>query len=138
MRRWDGWSDMLTDSANVVCHGDLHPGNVLPTQTGPVLIDWDLMCIGPVAWDHAPLLLWEQRWTDRWGAGSGTYEEFAKGYGQSLREDDSACTLAEVRLLVATLMRMKAAQVHPEARPELERRLRWWRGEPDAPRWEPQ
>jgi hypothetical protein len=138
LQRWDGWRHVLVESPSVVCHGDLHPGNVMAGPEGPVLIDWDLMCIGPAAWDHAPLLRWEDRWSDRWGGGPGTYEAFAAGYGRSLRGDWAGEALAEMRLLVATLMRVRAAAEHPEAVPELERRLRWWRGDPDAPKWEPQ
>jgi hypothetical protein len=42
---------------------------------------------------------------------------------------------AELRLVAATLMRVTAALVNPDARPEAERRLRFWRGDPDAPTW---
>ena len=37
-----------------LCHGDFHPGNVLVTPRGPVVIDWGSACcgdpIGDVAW----------------------------------------------------------------------------------------
>ena len=138
LHRWDGWRHVLVEQPAAVCHGDLHPGNVLAGPDGPVLIDWDLLCIGPAAWDHAPLMRWESRWSDRWGGGPGTYDAFAAGYGRSLRDDWVGEALAEIRLLVATLMRVRAVPDHPEAAPELERRLRFWRGDPDAPRWEPQ
>ena len=121
-------------SALVICHGDVHPGNVLQSTTGPVLIDWDLVCIGPVGWDHAPLMTW----TPRWGGEPGLYEAFAHGYGRSLRGDATAEAIAELRLVAATLMRIKAAQANPSALPEAQRRLRWWRGEPDAPMWQAQ
>jgi aminoglycoside phosphotransferase (APT) family kinase protein len=29
-----------------LCHGDFHPGNVLITQKGPVVIDWMTACVG--------------------------------------------------------------------------------------------
>jgi aminoglycoside phosphotransferase (APT) family kinase protein len=39
----------LPDS-DVLCHGDFHPGNILMTQSGPVLIDWiDATCGHPYA-----------------------------------------------------------------------------------------
>jgi Ser/Thr protein kinase RdoA (MazF antagonist) len=31
--------DMLPDG-NQICHGDFHPGNIITTQRGPVIIDW--------------------------------------------------------------------------------------------------
>jgi Phosphotransferase enzyme family len=129
--RW--WIDKTRPEPVVLCHGDVHPGNVLVDGAGPVLIDWDLLCVGPREWDHAPLL----RWTDRWGGESGTYEAFLTGYGQHI-DDELADAIAETRLLVATLMRLRRARVDPNARDEAFRRLAYWRGEPDAPMWRAQ
>lgn len=115
----------------VLCHGDVHPGNVIPTADGPVLLDWDLVCLGPAAWDHGPLL----NWTSRWGGEAGVYESFAEGYGASLRGDPVTEALAELRLVAATLMRVKAGRTDPIAASEAEVRLRYWRGDPAAPAW---
>jgi Ser/Thr protein kinase RdoA (MazF antagonist) len=124
-RGWDVFDDV------VVCHGDVHPGNVIMRADGPVLLDWDLLCVAPAGWDHGPLLTW----AERWGGRPGTYEDFARGYGRSLRHDPAATAIAELRLAAATLMRVAAAVGDPAARPEAERRLRFWRGDPDAPPW---
>ncbi len=37
-------------------HGEPHPGNLLPTRTGPLFIDFETCCQGPVEFDlaHAP------------------------------------------------------------------------------------
>ena len=129
--RHAGWD---TFAETVVCHGDVHPGNVLVTADGPVLIDWDLLCLAPRGWDHAPLMTWSQRW----GGAPGIYEAFAEGYGWSGRGDRSAEAFAELRLVAATLMRLAVAADRPEAMPEAERRLALWRGDPDAPVWNPQ
>ena len=120
--------------ASVICHGDVHPGNVIQTAQGPVLLDWDLLCAGPDAWDHAPLMTW----TQRWGGEPGIYEAFAEGAGSSLRRDPLAEAIAELRLVAATLMRLRAAKSNPAAAKEAELRLRYWRGEPDAPSWRAQ
>src|SRR5215207_1486675 len=37
--------DRLPDGASV-CHGDYHPGNILLTKNGPVIIDWMTACTG--------------------------------------------------------------------------------------------
>lgn len=115
----------------VLCHGDVHPGNVLPTAAGPVLLDWDLVCLGPPAWDHGPLL----NWAERWGGEPGMYDAFARGYGRSMRGDPVTESLADLRLVAATLMRVRAGRTDPVAAAEAERRLRFWRGDPDAPVW---
>lgn len=121
-------------AAVVLCHGDVHPGNVIATAQGAVLLDWDLLCTAPVAWDHGPLMTW----TERWGGEPGVYERFAAGYGRSMRGDDVAEALAELRLVAATLMRLRAGRHDAAARAEAERRLRWWRGDADAPVWQAQ
>jgi aminoglycoside phosphotransferase (APT) family kinase protein len=118
----------------VVCHGDVHPGNVIQSAEGPVLLDWDLLCVAPPAWDHAPLMTW----TQRWGGEPGIYEAFAQGAGTSLRDDPVAEAIAELRLVAATLMRVRAASSDPAAREESELRLRYWRGESGAPQWHAQ
>jgi aminoglycoside phosphotransferase (APT) family kinase protein len=129
--RHPSWRDFLDP---VVCHGDIHPGNVIMSTDGPVLIDWDLLCMAPPGWDHAPMMTW----ADRWGGPKGDYESLATGYGRSLRGDDLAEAFAELRLVAATLMRVKAGMTNESAMPEAQRRLRYWRGERDAPPWQAQ
>lgn len=127
---WAEW-DAADGPERVVCHGDVHPGNVVMSVDGPVLMDWDLMSRAPAGWDHAPLMTW----TARWGGAPGIYEAFADGYGQSLRGDPVAEGYAELRLLAATLMRVRAGRSDHAARVEAERRLAYWRGDPQAPTW---
>jgi hypothetical protein len=133
LQRWNGWRDRAV-TAQVVCHGDVHPGNVVQTAEGAVLLDWDLRCHAPAGWDHAALMTASERWS----YDPGIYQAFAEGYGRSLRGDWMAEAFAELRLLVATLMRLRAGRSSPAAADEAEQRLRWWRGDPGAPKWEPQ
>jgi Ser/Thr protein kinase RdoA (MazF antagonist) len=126
-----GWAAMVSDDERVVCHGDVHPGNVIAGPDGPVLLDWDLLCVGLRSWDHAALATW----TDRWGGEPGIAEAFRDGAGESYVDDTVGQALAALRLLVATLMRVRAGQSNPAVMVEAERRLRWWRGDRDAPMW---
>jgi hypothetical protein len=98
---------------------------------GPVLLDWDLLCWAPPGWDHGPMLTW----ADRWGGRPGEYEQFAEGYGRDLSGDPDTIAFAELRLVAATLMRVQAAMTNPDAAAEAQRRLAYWRGDPDAPPW---
>lgn len=43
-------------AAEQLLHGEPHPGNVLSTEHGPLFIDWETCCRGPVEFDlaHAP------------------------------------------------------------------------------------
>ena len=117
----------------VVCHGDLHPGNVVVDSiTGrTVLLDWDLVSLAPTGWDHAPLV----GWAPRWGDDHRAYDEFASGYGTDLRDDRDTASLARLRLLVATVMRIRAAMIDPGAVPEVRNRLRYWTEGESAPPW---
>ena len=132
--RHRGWDDFVGSDDLVVSHGDVHPGNVIMSAGGPVLIDWDLLCRAPRGWDHAAMMTW----SDRWGGPPDVYDRFAAGYGWSARGDRHAEAFAELRLVAATLMRWKVALVDPAARPEAERRLAYWRGDVDAPAWRAQ
>jgi hypothetical protein len=133
VERHRGW-EAATQRSPVLCHGDVHPGNVVMTVDGPKLLDWDLLCRADPAWDHAMLTTL----ASRWGGPVGAYTAFASGYGVSLADDPLTRSLAELRNVAATLMRARAARHDPSARVELERRLRYWRGEPDAPPWQAQ
>ena len=132
--RHSDWDDFDGSDDNVLCHGDVHPGNVIMTSSGPVLIDWDLLCVGPRGWDHAPLMTW----TERWGGAPGIYEAFAAGYGWSARDERYGEAFAELRLVSATLMRCRVALHHPPARAEALSRLEYWRGEQTAATWNAQ
>jgi hypothetical protein len=104
---------------------------VVATTSGTVLLDWDLLCLAPPAWDHAALL----PWASRWGGPPRWYAEFAEGYGCSLAGDPVARSIAELRLVAATLMRLRAGRENRAAMPEARRRLAYWRGDPSAPMW---
>ena len=111
---------------HVVVHGDLHPGNVVvERRTGrTIILDWDLLASSPRGWDHGPLL----RWTERWGGRPGTYEDFAAGYGENLSADPVTRGIAELRLLVATVMRLRASITDATARDEAVKRIGFWSG----------
>ena len=133
IRHGEGWRESVGTGA-VVCHGDVHPGNVLMTVDGPVLIDFDLLCHAAPAWDHAMLTTF----ATRWGGAVDVYPAFAEGYGRSLADDPLTATIASLRNVAATLMRVRAGITDEAARVEAERRLRFWRGDPDAPQWSAQ
>ena len=131
--RHAGWRDWSTRAA-VLCHGDVHPGNVIMTVDGPVLVDWDLLCRAPRGWDHAPMMTWAARW----GGAAGAYSALASGAGWDATGDRFGEAFAELRLVSATLMRLKVARSTPAAMPEAKRRLAYWRGHDDAPIWQAQ
>ena len=130
----NAWWAEAVGGAAVVCHGDVHPGNVLTSAGGPLLTDWDLLCRANPAWDHAALTVW----AGRWGGDPELYRRFAAGYGRSFADDPLTIALGELRNVAATLLRVRAGRGDPAAAQEAERRLRYWRGDPDAPAWSAQ
>lgn len=128
IERHRGWEEHLRSGA-VLCHGDVHPGNVLMSGAGPLLVDWDLLCVAPPAWDHAMLTTL----ADRWGGDPRAYAAFADGYGRSFADDPLTRALGELRNVAATLMRVRAGRHDPAAAAEAEHRLAFWRGDSDAP-----
>lgn len=44
--------DRLQQPGDGLCHGDIHPGNVIMTAAGPRLIDWTFAIRAPAALDH--------------------------------------------------------------------------------------
>ena len=44
--------DRLQQPADGLCHGDIHPGNVIMTADGPRLVDWTFSIRAPAALDH--------------------------------------------------------------------------------------
>lgn len=117
------------DTEQVICHGDVHQHNVLSSAAGPLLIDWDLLCWAHPAWDHAALIAGVQRW----GLDPAIYDAFASGYGRSFADDPIAKMIATMRNLVSTLLLARAVEAGTGNADELALRLRYWRGEPDAP-----
>lgn len=75
---------------------------------------------------------------ERWGGDGAAYDAFTDGYGRSFAADSTALSCADLRNVAATLMRVKAAQTNPAAAEEADRRLRYWRNDPDAPVWQAQ
>ena len=129
-----GWQERARHDDLVVCHGDVHPQNVLMRGDAVVILDWDNICLGPAAWDHAALLTW----AERWGGDPGDYDAFAIGYGADLRDSPLAQLLAQVRLLAATINMVIAGGVSARHAAEARLRMRYWRGEPSPPPWTPQ
>jgi hypothetical protein len=98
-----------------------------------VIVDWDMICLGPPAWDHAALITW----ADRWGGAPQTYPDCARGYGADLRDSPLAMELAALRLLAPTINTIINAASDPRFVAEAKARTRYWLGDSGAPPWTP-
>ena len=117
------WSDIVKRPPNVLTHGDVHPGNILMSDDGPVLIDWDLLSIASSLWDHVPLKAWSK---PPWQGNTDVYTAFAAGYGAVDWDADSVDVVVEMRNLAATLMRVLASASTGVIDEEAARRLEYW------------
>ena len=125
------WRDRARRQVQVVCHGDVHPRNVLMSGDEVVIVDWDSICLGPAAWDHAALI----PWAERYGGPVESYPDFARGYGCDLRSSPLAQLLAAVRLLAATVNTVLIAASDPRYAAEVQARMQYWLGDRAAATW---
>ena len=117
------WTDIVETTSNVLTHGDIHPGNILMSEDGPVLIDWDLLSTASPLWDHVPLRAWSRR---PWQGNDDAYTAFAAGYGAVDWESDSLDVVVEMRNLAATVMKLIASASTGGIDEEAARRLEYW------------
>jgi Ser/Thr protein kinase RdoA (MazF antagonist) len=133
----EGWRERLTAELASVrsqlgegpLHGDAHPGNVLRTPSGLVLVDFEHAAWGIREWDLVPFALRHRRL----GGSPVEYASFATGYGHDLAGQEHWETLARVRELGMTTWRM-LIDASSSVRAESHRRIAYWRGEPTG-RW---
>jgi Phosphotransferase enzyme family len=118
------------DSPAIVAHGDLHTGNVVVGSDGPRLVDFDLISLAPPAWDLSPLRVQVRRF----GRASTAWDELIRGYGAELEPSEA---LLRLRELGASSWLAALSAARRELIPEVLRRMRYWRGEENAPVWQP-
>jgi Ser/Thr protein kinase RdoA (MazF antagonist) len=111
-------------------HGDAHTGNVLATRGGPVLIDFDLLSVGPREWDLIPTAVSSLRFHADRGAGDG----FCTGYGFDILAWAGWPTLQKLRELYMTSWLLSVATT-PERQAEVRHRMEYWRAPNDDALW---
>ena len=127
-----GWADLAMKSPGVINHGDVHPGNVIMSADGPVLIDWDLLSIGASLWDHVPLRAWS---SPPWQGSSEAYRAFAAGYGEATWSSDDLDQVVKMRNLAATVLRLIGTTGMKSRDEEAVRRLNYWVSPETASPW---
>jgi len=125
------WTDIVSTTPTVITHGDVHPGNVIMGPDGPVLIDWDLLSIGSLIWDHIALRAWS---TPPWQGSERTYAEFAAGYGDVEWDIVDLDALVKLRNLAATILKLMAT-TDGVITEEAQRRIQYWLSPETAAPW---
>ncbi len=111
-----------TPLGEVALHGDVHPGNLITTADGCLLMDWELAGVGPGEWDHAHLLMHARRRL----APPQHYSDFAAGYGADLRGWDGVEAWVRLHELLATARMAARSLRDPPLVQKAKARIAWW------------
>jgi aminoglycoside phosphotransferase (APT) family kinase protein len=117
-------------------HGDSHPGNLMRSEAGTVVIgDLECFAIGPREWDLALPAIY------RYGFGwlsDDQYRAFVDIYGYDVAQAPSLAVLRAIRELNMTSWLMQNVDENEEVRAEFQQRIDDLRSRPYAPRrWRP-
>jgi hypothetical protein len=113
-------------------HGDAHPGNLLRTATGRVVLcDLDTIASGPRETDLVPAA----HGVTRFGRDRADYERFAQWYGFDLLGAPSWPTLRRLRDLQLAIYLLPRPPADPAASHQLEHRLRTVLRDDDSAQW---
>lgn len=108
-----------------VVHGDAWVGNIVRTETGPVLLDLERFSIGPPEWD---LVSTAVKLTTTGGVTAGEYTEFCQAYGTDVTSWEGYGLLAAARELRMTTYAAQHAATHREWREQAQHRVDCLRG----------
>ncbi|QHC32758.1 phosphotransferase family protein [Streptomyces sp. HF10] len=127
------WADRPTGLPECVVHGDAWVGNVVVTDEGPLLIDFERVSLGPPEWDLASTAV---KLTTTGSVSRAEYTEFCAAYGTDVTEWDGYELLSGARQLRMTTYAAQHAATHDEWRPEAQYRVDCLRGRAGPPPWQ--
>lgn len=109
------------DSPQVVLHGDAHFGNIHPTDSDVLVVDFEDVGFGSPLLDHVDILL-----ADRLFDADPAYEAFCEGYGADLSGSDGLGDWLELTALVYISWAAALGRVSDPHRQEALRRFSFW------------
>jgi hypothetical protein len=116
-----------------IIHGDLHPGNLIRTDEGPVVCDLDEVVIGPREWDLAVAAVHSLRFT---GDTSGL-TTLERVHGVDVTRWEGFEALRRIRELQLVTSVLPVLRSNPVLRPQWEIRLDSLRRNDSDARWRP-
>jgi aminoglycoside phosphotransferase (APT) family kinase protein len=102
-------------------HGDAHPGNLLYTDSGEVvLLDFEAFCYGPREWDLSLTGAYRHgfNWLDE-----AKYAEFVRAYGFDVSRWNGFSVLRSIRELGMTTWLMQLVDRDPKFEAEFSQRI---------------
>jgi aminoglycoside phosphotransferase (APT) family kinase protein len=115
------WDALAFPHRPGLIHGDAHPGNLLRTPAGGVLLgDWDHVAVGPREWDLVQIHDTRRRFGR---PGAGEVDRFTAAYGQDVRGRPGLATLLAIREVTGLSPYLRTAAARPFSAAELAHRL---------------
>jgi Ser/Thr protein kinase RdoA (MazF antagonist) len=112
-------------------HGDAHRSNLLASESGVLLSDFEVVAFGPREWDLTPTAVS----VERFGLPAQEYAQFVQAYGRDVTEWDGYRTLARIRDLTMTTWLMQNVAESPEIAEEFHARVTSMREGDYARQW---
>lgn len=119
------WEAARSAGPEVLVHADLHAGNVIVAEGGPLLADLELAGPGPAAYDLAPQVVAERRY----GRPASEAIEFADAYGPDRPDAATVEALVPVYELWVTAWAVSNRGLDAAHEAEARLRLERWRGD---------
>jgi thiamine kinase-like enzyme len=125
------WETAVADDplGHAIVHGDLHRNNVVVTDGGPHLVDFELAGVGPCSYDLAAIAVAGRRYGDDPVAVDAAFA----AYGTDPRTWDGFAVLCDVYELWVTSWAVAHRQASRGADAEARRRMSRWRTGRSAP-----
>jgi hypothetical protein len=149
-RQWPAASDRAFEAVEAACrqlhdelaatslkpaivHGDAHPGNVVVTPAGPLLVDFDLAGTAPAMWDLTIPVVHHRRF----GTPAHILGEFFAAYGSDPRGRSGFELLVKVQELLCISYVLERLIAGSPVQHELTTRLRALQVPGEPARWHP-
>jgi hypothetical protein len=116
-----------------VIHGDAHLGNLIASQTGPVLCDFDSTSIGPREWDLTPAAVG----TLRFNYHPDVHRGLSDAYGLDVTTWPGFPALRRLRELQLVASVLPVLDANPALRPQWQHRLNTFRDNDFHTPWTP-
>jgi hypothetical protein len=127
------WRTMEFSRRPCLIHGDAHPGNLMRTTSGDVILgDWDHVAIGPREWDLAQIYYVRRRFGIPPAA---DVENFAEAYGWDPCQWPGLSSIIAIREITGLSSYIRTSSAKPYSRHELTSRLRLLRQGDTTTRW---
>jgi hypothetical protein len=127
------WQKMDFPHLPGLIHGDAHPGNLLRTPAGEVILcDWDHVAIGPREWDLAQIYYTQRRFGR---PPEPDIESFTEAYGWNPRRWPGLASMIAIREITGLSPYIRTAAAKPFSGRELASRLSSLRRGDITARW---